>query len=322
VTGSAGLRWGIAGYGDIVVRRALPAFAALGQEVAGIWGRRPGRAAEVARRAGAGRAFPSFAALVEAVDAVYVATPVASHEPLASAGLEAGRHVLVEKPLGGGLPYDRVRLAAAAAGSPVSAVAYYRRLAPVWLAVRELIRDRGPFRIMASFRALFEPGPADPMHWRTVREISGGGVLADAGSHRLDLLCWLLGPPVTSRASLAGCFPGGAERVARLALSWADGSRARLSCEWAASGAARDRVRISGRDLDIRLADAGSGALSLRQSCVITHRKLPSAANPLVPVLRDFLSCVADGGEPACTLADAMLVDDLIRSAVCPAGPG
>ena len=321
MTGPDGLRWGIAGYGDVVVRRALPAFAALGQEVTGIWGRRPGRAAEVARRSGAGRAFPSYTALLDAVDAVYVATPVASHEPLASAALEAGRHVLVEKPLGGGLPYDRARLTTAAAGPAVSAVAYYRRLAPVWLAVRELIRDRGPLRIAVSFRAVFEPGPGDPMYWRTVREVSGGGVLADAGSHRLDILCWLLGPPVTSRASLAGRFPGGAERVARLALSWTDGSRARLNCEWAASGPARDRVRIAGHDLDIRLAEAGTGVISLRKSKAVTRRKLPMAANPLVPVLRDFLSCVADGREPACTLAGAMLADDLIRSASCPAGP-
>jgi predicted dehydrogenase len=316
VTRPAGLRWGIAGYGDVVIRRALPAFAALGQEVAGIWGRRRERAAEVARQFGAGRAFPCFAAMLDAVDAVYIATPVAGHEPLATAALEAGRHVLVEKPLGGGLPYDRARLAAAAAaGSLVSAVAYYRRLAPAWLAVRELARDRGPLRIAASFRARFAPGPGEPTYWRTIREISGGGVLADAGSHRIDILCWLLGRPVTSAASLDGYYPGGAERVARLQLSWADGSRARMTCEWAQSGQARDSVRITGSDLDIRLPSIDAGALSVRTGGVMSRRELPPEANPLVPMLRDFLSCVAAGGEPACSLADAMLVDEVIRSA-------
>lgn len=307
-------RWGIAGYGDVVVRRALPAFAALRQELVGVWGRRPERAAEVARRYGAGRAFPSFAALLDAVDAVYIATPVVGHVPLTGEALEAGRHVLVEKPLGGDLRYDRARLLAPA-GALVGAVAYYRRLAPAWLAIRELTRDRGPLRIAASFRSAFAPDPDEPMYWRTVRDVSGGGVLADAGCHRVDLLCWLLGPPATSQASLARHFPGGAERVARLRLFWADGSRARVSCEWTGSGQGRDSVRITGRDLEIRLPSIDSGAMLVRVGGVTSRRELPPEANPLAPVLRDFVCCVASGGEPACSLTDGMVVDDIIRSA-------
>jgi predicted dehydrogenase len=315
VTRPAGLRWGIAGYGDVVVRRALPAFAALRQEVAGLWGRRPERAAEVARHHGAGVVFPSFAAMLDEVDAVYIATPVASHVPLARAALDAGRPVLVEKPLGGGLPYDRASLACRPAGAPVSAVAYYRRLAPAWLAVSELTRDRGPLRIAMSFRTAFAPSAADAMYWRTVREVSGGGVLADAGSHRLDLLCWLLGPPAASQATLAGHFPGGAERVARLALTWADGSRAHLNCAWTESGQGRDSARIAGRDLEIRLPSVDAGILAVRSGGVTSRRVLPPEENPLMPVLRDFLGCVATGRQPACSLADAIVVDDLIRSA-------
>ncbi len=315
MTRPAGLRWGIAGYGDVVVRRALPAFATMSQEIAGIWGRRPERAADVSWQLGAGRAFPSFAAMLDAVDAVYIATPVASHVPLANAALEAGRHALVEKPLGGGLNYDRARVAAAMAGPQVSAVAYYRRLAPAWLAIRELTAGRGPLRISASFRTAFAPSLDDPKYWRTVREISGGGVLADAGSHRLDLLCWLLGSPATSQARLAAHFPGGAERVARLELSWADGSRARMTCEWTESGPAHDRMRLTGSDLDIRLPSIDAGIVSVLTGGVRSRWELPPEVNPLVPVLRDFLSCVTSGREPACSLADAMAVDDVIRAA-------
>jgi predicted dehydrogenase len=294
--------------------------------VAGLWGRRPERAAAVARQCGAGRAFPSYAALVDAVDAVYVATPVACHEPLAIAALEAGRHVLVEKPLCGGLACDRARLSAAAAGSAaaggplVSAVAYYRRLAPAWLAIRELAAGRGPLRAEVSFRAVFEPGPGDPMYWRTVGEISGGGVLADAGCHRLDILCWLLGPPVPAGAELARFFPGGAERDAAVSLAWACGSSAEVRCVWAASGPAHDRVRITGRDLEIRLPRMDAGVMSVRAGRAASRWVLPPERNPLVPVLRDFLACLAYGGEPACTLADAMLADGLIRSAASRAG--
>lgn len=308
------MRWGIAGYGDVVVNRALPALAMLGQEVAGIWGRNPERAAEVARRHGAGRGFSSFDSLLEAADAVYVATPVVDHVPLAERALRAGRSVLVEKPLAGGLANGQALLTAGFQGS-TAAVAYYRRLAPAWLAVSELAGGRRPVRIATGFRKVFSPEKEDPKYWRTRSEISGGGVLADAGCHRIDLLCSLLGPPATVRAALAGRYPGGAERVARLELTWDDGSRAWLSCEWAASGPERDHVRITGRGLELRLPDLDSGIVSVLADGKRSRLRLPPEANVLLPTLRDFLACMDSGREPACSLADGMVVDDVIGAA-------
>lgn len=309
------LRWGIAGYGDVVVRRALPGLAALGQEVAGIWGRNPERAAEVAGRFGAERGFSCFDNLLEAADVVYIATPVVDHVPLAGQALRAGRPVLVEKPLAGGLACGQALLPAG--NSPTGAVAYYRRLAPAWLAVSELARDRRPVRIAMDFRKAFSPEKEDPKYWRTRSEISGGGVLADAGCHRVDLLCSLLGRPETVRAALGGRYPGGAERVARLELSWADGSRARLSCEWAASGPERDRVRVTGRGLDLRLPELDAGIVTVLADRERSQLRLPPESNGLLPTLRDFLASVATGREPACTLADGAVVDHIIRSAYC-----
>jgi predicted dehydrogenase len=140
-------------------------------------------------------------------------------------------------------------------------------------------------------------------------------VLADAGCHRIDLLCSLLGPPATVRAALAGRYPSGAERVARLELSWTDGSRARLSCEWAASGPERDRVRVIGRGLDLRLPDLDAGSVIVLADGKRSRLRLPPEANVLLPTLRDFLACVDTGREPACSLADGLVVDDVIRSA-------
>jgi predicted dehydrogenase len=311
------LRWGIAGYGEVVVSRALPALAALGQPVAGIWGRNPERAADVARRFDAGRGFSCFDDLLEAVDLVYIATPVVDHVPLADQALRAGRPVLVEKPLAGGLAGGQRLLTAGPGGSLAGAVAYYRRLAPTWLAVSDLARDRGPVRIAIGFRKVFSPEKEDPKYWRTRSEISGGGVLADAGCHRIDLLFSLLGPPATGRATLAGRYPSGAERVARLELSWTDGSRARLSCEWAASGPERDSVRITGRGLDLRLPDLDAGIVTVLADRTRSQLRLPPEGNVLLPTLRDFLASLATGRKPACTLADGVAVDDVIRSAYC-----
>ena len=309
------LRWGVAGYGDVVCNRALPAFAELAQPVAGIWGRNPDRAAATATRYGAGRGFAGFGALLAEVDAVYVATAVAAHVPLAVAALEAGTHVLVEKPLGGALDYDADRLLAAASGGPVSAVAYYRRQAPAMAKVRELIAGRGPVELWSTLRVPFDPEPGDPKHWRTVRAISGGGVLADAGSHRLDLLCWLLGRPAKVRAELTSPFPGGGERTARLDADWADGSTARLRCDWTGRGLPLDAFGCAADDLVLSLPRLDSGLVLGHDGGTRLRLDLPPGPNPLVRVLRDFLGCVDTGRTPACPLADAVLVDELIRAA-------
>ncbi len=324
------LRWGIAGHGDVVRRRALPALAELGQPVTGIWGRHQDRAAAVAARYRAGRGFADYAGLLAGCDAVYLATPVAAHVPLAIAALEAGRHVLIEKPLGGGLSYDAGRLRTAAAGPAVAAVAYYRRLAPALLAIRDLLADQraggglagpgrgsggGPVHAQIAFRGIFDPAACDPMFWRTISAVSGGGVLADAGCHRLDLLAWLFGPPAEVQAELGDWFPGGGERTARLRLRWPGGSTARLTCAWRDRGPVEDRFSCTGPGLELELAELDSGQLTGRIAGLPLRRELPPPPNPLVPMLDDFLNCTRTGAAPACPLADAIRVDQLIAQA-------
>jgi len=166
------LRWGVAGYGDVVRRRGLPALAALQQDVTCVWGRDRSRAAAVAASYGAGLGTDSFGELLGRCDAVYIATPVAAHVPLALAAIGAGHHVLVEKPVGGCLDYDRARLLADAQAAPaVTAVAYYRRLAPALRWVRDQLTG-GPYRVHMRFRAAFSPAPSDPMYWRTVPAVA------------------------------------------------------------------------------------------------------------------------------------------------------
>uniref|UniRef100_UPI0034DF0484 Gfo/Idh/MocA family protein n=1 Tax=Streptomyces flavofungini TaxID=68200 RepID=UPI0034DF0484 len=293
------MRWGIAGYGDIVTRRVLPALHALGEEPAVLWGRDAGRAARVAARHGVLRSGADPGVLLRDVDAVYVATPVAAHVPLAAAVLGAGLPVLVEKPLAGGLGTG----GGLDAAGGCAGVAYYRRLAPAVRRLRAELADWTPERVEVRFRCAFAPGPDDPMRWRTDPAVSGGGVLADAGSHRVDLLLHLFGRPHEVTARLSDPFPSGAERRAALTLRWASGLWADCLVEWGGE-APMDRMELVGGDRTVVLEPLDSGRLTGlteppgRAAGAAGEVCLPPPPNPHQPLLADFVAAVGEGREP------------------------
>ncbi|MEU1817400.1 Gfo/Idh/MocA family oxidoreductase [Streptomyces roseifaciens] len=291
------MRWAVAGCGDVVRRRVLPALRGLGEETAYVWGRDPARAARTAAEHGVPAGGDDLGRLT-AADAVYVATPVAAHVPLALHALRAGCHVLVEKPLAGALGGGGALAAEAARAGLCAGVAYHRRLGPAARQLREALTAREPARVQITFCAPFDPPPEHPAHWRTDPAVAGGGVLADAGSHRLDLLLSVLGPPVRVGARFGRRFAAGAERRAHVSLGWASGTSAECRFAWI-GGSERDRLDVTagGRFLSLDPLDAELGP------------------DPHVPLIADFTAAVREGRAPACPVAEAVLVDDVITAA-------
>jgi predicted dehydrogenase len=332
------MRWGIAGYGDIVIRRVLPALRHLGEEPLYLWGRDPLRAARTAAAYGipssgggsgssgdGGGGGERAAALPEGLDALYVATPVVRHVPWAAAGLDAGLHVLIEKPLAGAVrPGGGGLVAALAPGGalstggargPCAGVAYYRRLAPAVRALRAELAGWSPERVELRFRCAFAPGPDDPMRWRTDPAVSGGGVLADAGSHRLDLLLTLFGRPDEVRARLGDRFsPAGAERRAEVALRWPSGLRAHCLLEWDQAPPV-DSLTLRGGGRALTLDPLDSGQVLHAGPDGRRRARYAPPPNPHVPLIADFAAASAAGRPPVCPVAEAVLVDDVIVAA-------
>ena len=92
------LRIGVAGVGSLGRHHARVLAALPGVAVSGIYDARPERSAEVSAEFGLPSS-ESMAALVEASDALVIAVPTVAHHEAAIAALDAGRHVLVEKPM-------------------------------------------------------------------------------------------------------------------------------------------------------------------------------------------------------------------------------
>jgi predicted dehydrogenase len=128
------------------------------------------------------------------VDAVIVATLNASLAPIALAAVEAGKHVLIEKP--GALNAAQLRQIAAAAKSSGAKVriGYNHRFHPSLQKARALI-DEGALGPLMFIRGRYGHGGrvGYDREWRADPALAGGGELIDQGVHLIDLAGWFLG---------------------------------------------------------------------------------------------------------------------------------
>ena len=194
------IRWGILGCGDVAEKKGGPAlYKTKGSELAAVMRRDRAKAEEFARRHGAKRAYDSASDLLadEEVDAVYIATPPHLHREQTLLAAQAGKHVLVEKPMARNAAECDTMIAACAAAGVHLHVAYYRRFYPKFVAAKALITEASALGdIVAARLQMCAPPPraaGAELPWRLRPEISGGGLFVDVGSHRLDLLLYLLG---------------------------------------------------------------------------------------------------------------------------------
>ncbi|MEO0649536.1 MAG: Gfo/Idh/MocA family oxidoreductase [Planctomycetota bacterium] len=132
------------------------------------------------------------------VELVDVATPNFLHREPAVAALEAGKHVLCEKPLAGTLDDARaMRDAAQAAAGQAFVWHNYRRcpaVATAWQLVREGRLGR-IFHVRATYLQDWG-GPETPMSWRFDRELAGSGAHGDLNAHLIDLARFLVGEEI------------------------------------------------------------------------------------------------------------------------------
>lgn len=168
------------------------------------------------------------------LDLVVVAAVHDQLVPIALAAIDAGHHVLIEKPGSTDrATLDRVRAAAQAAGRVVR-VGYNHRFHPSFAKLRELhaANDDGDLLFV---RARYGHGGrvGYEREWRADKELSGGGELLDQGSHLIDLTRSLVGDVSLVHASLPTLFWDMAvEDNAFLSLDVATGGRAWLHASW------------------------------------------------------------------------------------------
>jgi len=136
------------------------------------------------------------------MDLVVIATPNASHHPLALAALRAGRHVVIDKPFTVTSAEADELIGLARAGGLVLSAFQNRRWDSDFLTLRACL-EAGEIGEVLLYQARFDRfRPAVPGRWRD-RDEPGAGILYDLGSHLVDQALVLFGKPDWVQADLA-----------------------------------------------------------------------------------------------------------------------
>jgi predicted dehydrogenase len=168
------------------------------------------------------------------VDAVVVSTPPSVHTEMCVAALEAGKHVLCEKPLARTPEECRAMVEAAEAAGRLLATGFNYRFYPSAKKARELL-DSGIIGELDHIRSYTGYSATAHSHdWLHDAEVMGGGALRDNGIHLLDLTCHFLGEVDEVRGFATGAvwrFPG-CEDNGFVLLRSSEGKVASVQASW------------------------------------------------------------------------------------------
>lgn len=233
--------------------RTAPAFfdLPLHPRLRAICGRNEDAAGDVARRFGWESVETDWRALLtrDDIDVIDICTPGNTHAEIAIAALEAGKHVLCEKPLANTVAEAEAMAAAAteAAKHGVRAmVGFTYRRTPAVSYARQLVASGriGTIRhVRGQYLQDWLTDENTPLSWRLDKSLAGSGALGDIGAHIIDMAQFVTGSTITSVSGLMETFvktrPIAGESATLGGTSTADAERGPVTVDDAAAFTAR-----------------------------------------------------------------------------------
>jgi len=314
------IRVGIIGGGAAAEGIHLPALArTAGIELAAIVDPVKARTDQLSRSFGVRAGFTDYREAIPHIDAAVLGVPHQLHAPIAVDLLEAGVHVLVEKPMALTTAECDAMLAAAERSGAMLAVGLLRRFAPTLRWTKETlssgllgpiksfdIREGLIFRWPVKSAAMFSP--------------ACGGVTADIGAHILDLVLWWFGD--CARINYWDDAAGGVEADAVIELEMASGVTGRI--ELSRTRDLRNSCIIRGErgtlevgtktDSTIHLTPAHGQATLAGRATTPAQQPPGNLADLFAWQMADFLRAVTTGTAPAVPGLEARRSVALIES--------
>lgn len=271
--------------------------------------------------------WPTLADVDCEYDAVIVTTPNGLHHQSAIEAAQAGKHVLVEKPLDISLAAADQMIACAEAAGVVLAVAFQRRTRPDNIALKALLESGAlgkRYSVDLSCRFWRDQAYYDSADYRGGYAIDGGGVFIQQGAHHIDNYIWLFGMPTRVTSELATfAHHMEAEDHGAALLRHDDGmigtivastcarpgfsARLEFSCEKGSFTVTDDRITQWYIDGIENPAEGVTETTSEgARSAVVTDTSAHQA------ILRDFAHAVHHGTTPLCSGRDARRATELV----------
>jgi predicted dehydrogenase len=301
------IRWGMIGCGNVTEVKSAPAFNQIpGSQLVAVMSRTEERVRDYAARHQVPKWCVDARRLIEDpdVNAIYIATPPASHAEYTLLAAAAGKPVYVEKPMACRYAECRRMIGACErAGVPLF-VAYYRRCLPRFLKIKELVDGGaiGAVRLVSiNFWLPPRPGDTDPAQrpWRVRPEVAGGGYFYDLASHQLDFLDFLLGPirQATGQAvNQAGWYS--AEDVVCGHFRFESGVMGSGSwCFTVSPGALMDRTEIVGSEGLISYSTFGEAPIQLQTAKGAEEFAISNPRNIQLPLIQTIVAELQGRGQ-------------------------
>jgi predicted dehydrogenase len=334
---TAMIRIGFLGAGHIAaLHEYLLATCGVEHAIVAVCDPDPERADAFAARTGA--KVMDEAALIEAVDAVYVATWTAEHPRLVEAVAAAGKAVFCEKPLATTLEVVNEMCQVVADAGVTNQVGLILRFLPPFRLVKRLLADERAGRVLSVvFRddQYLPIGGSYGSTWRIEADKAGHGTVLEHSIHDLDILEWLLGPVATLSAETRNHHGHtDIEDVAAVRVDFTSGAVGTLSSIWhdIAERESQRGIEIFCERLYIRIE--GDFVGPVRWHFTGSDPQVAEADALMDEVAGDddrgnpartFLTAVAEGRPASPSFADAIgaheLVDAVYRSAALAGAP-
>jgi predicted dehydrogenase len=298
------LRWGIVGCGDIVRRRVAPALAALPDcKLTAVARHDPERLESCRQELMAEGGFADWRELVrdDAIDAVYIATPVRLHCEQVLTALHHGKHVLCEKPLGMDAQECLKMLTASKHSKGYLGVAYYRHFYPVVRRIKAILESGQigiPILAKAEACETFLPPADHPRRWILEKQQAGGGCLMDFGCHRIEVMLYLLGEEVAAGGVNGSIYADhDVEDTATVAIQFEHGANGVVSVTRGGT-IDKDTFCVQGSDGSLRVDNLNGGWLTVSGEPGTWQETQPCHANPHLPMIEAFCRTIAEGRRP------------------------
>lgn len=318
------VKWLLVGAGDIANTRVGPALVqAENSELAAICDCNTERATALAERLGVRTVYSDYAAALaeSGADAVYVATPQSTHIALSLQALEAGKHLLCEKPLGlNGAECLRL-LKAARQSDRVTSCSNYRRLSQQYQLTEAMLRRREIGQLTGGWAVYSTPfyNPAKA----PISQARGLSRIKELGYYLIDIAHNFLGMPVTALAQGSILHPAvmnDVEEIASVILKFPGGEIFTLLFDCTAPGT-RHELELwgtGGRLTWPQWPPHGNGPVIKSTPAGTETIPAHTAENWHLPMIEDYVCALLTGREPVCTLESAaqteFITDAIFRS--------